>query len=104
MFEKVSGKKIKEAIKQSRMTQAQAAEKLGVKQSFISQMINEKTNVSLENLKKIAEITGKPLEFFAEKPEEDVSYGKNENINENINFKFIMNLIEENNKRDKTYS
>ena len=66
MFEKISGQKIKQAIKSARMTQTQVAEKLGCDQSFISQMINEKTNISADNLKKIAEITKKPLNFFVD--------------------------------------
>ena len=69
MFEKISGKKIKEAIKKAGFTQVEFAKKLNCKQSYISQMINETTNVSEETLKKISVLTKQPLNYFVDTPQ-----------------------------------
>lgn len=66
MFEKISGKKIKEAIKLAGFTQVEFAKKMNCKQSYISQMINGTTNVSEETLTKISILTKQPLSFFIE--------------------------------------
>lgn len=91
MFEKISGQKIKQAIKAAKLTQTQVAKKMGCDQSFISQMINEKTNISLDNLKKIAEITKKPLSFFVD----EKSYAE-ENNSDSIS---VKDFFEERMKR-----
>ncbi|MEA5001343.1 MAG: XRE family transcriptional regulator [Endomicrobiaceae bacterium] len=72
MFEKISGQKIKEAIKKAHLTQTEIARLLGVKQAYISQLINETTNISQKTLTRIASITKQPLNFFVEKNTNDI--------------------------------
>lgn len=64
MFERVSGKKIKQAIKESGYTQEKFAKKIKTDQSMISQWIIGKRNPKESSLKKIANATGKPLSYF----------------------------------------
>jgi transcriptional regulator with XRE-family HTH domain len=64
MFEKVSGQKIKKAIKETGATQEQFARQIKSTQAAISRIINGGRNPSLKSLKKIAAATGKPLNYF----------------------------------------
>jgi len=58
------GKKIREAMIEASLTQAQLAQKLGLKQQSISKWITETNDLTVSTLKKISEATNKPLQYF----------------------------------------
>jgi transcriptional regulator with XRE-family HTH domain len=65
MFEKVSGQRIKKAIKDAGYTQKEFVKKIGLaNRSIVSQWITGAYNPSLKSLEKIAVTTGKPISYF----------------------------------------
>jgi transcriptional regulator with XRE-family HTH domain len=64
MTKNYSNQKIKVAMFEAGLTQKELAAMLGVKQQLISKWITGILNPKLQSLKKIAEATGKPLNFF----------------------------------------
>lgn len=70
MLNKTIAEKIKEARKIARLTQLDLARKLDVKQQTISQYERGETSPDFDMLKKIADITTKPLNWFFNENEE----------------------------------
>lgn len=107
MFQKVSGQKIKQAIKESGMTQEKFSKKINSGRSMISQWIIGKRNPSLRSLEKIAMATGKPLSFFVENSG-NTQVGDNNTVGNNNNadtiaiMKKYIEKLEEENKSLKT--
>ncbi|WP_424244394.1 transcriptional regulator with XRE-family HTH domain [Elusimicrobium posterum] len=61
------GIKIKRAMQEANLTQAELAKKIGIKkQQQISKWVTDKSTPKAPTLKKIAEATGKPLNYFFE--------------------------------------
>ena len=58
------GKKIKIAMLESGFTQTTFAKKLGLTQSAISKLLNGNNGAAADTLQKIAEITGRPVNYF----------------------------------------
>jgi transcriptional regulator with XRE-family HTH domain len=59
-------RRVKQARNLSNLSQRQLGEKLGVSDKTISAYEAERAVPPLHTLKKIAEVTGKPIEFFFE--------------------------------------
>ncbi|MDR3243861.1 MAG: helix-turn-helix domain-containing protein [Elusimicrobiota bacterium] len=94
MYEKVSGQKIKLAVKESGFTQEEFAKKMGTKHSAISRWINGGRNPKLVTLKKISELTKKPMQYFFDT---SVNIGEvSDNATVNINQKDFEQLKKEN--------
>lgn len=66
MIKNFTAKKIKEAVKETGFTQGRFAKKIGIGESMISQWLAGTKNPTLTSLKKIADATNKPLNFFIE--------------------------------------
>jgi transcriptional regulator with XRE-family HTH domain len=64
MYEKVSGQKIKQAIKEAGFTQKDFAKKIKTHQPVIQNWIRGIRNIKLSTLKKISGLTGKELQYF----------------------------------------
>ena len=59
-------KKIKFAMIESGLNQTQLAKKIGITRQSLSEWLSSCENPKLENIRKIAEATEKPLEYFLE--------------------------------------
>lgn len=64
--EKNMGEKIRQAIKESGLTQQKLADKIGTSNPVVNVWVTGKRNPTTSSLKKIAEATGKPYSFFVE--------------------------------------
>jgi transcriptional regulator with XRE-family HTH domain len=72
MNRKVVGEKIRQARSVMKdLTQEKLAELMNVDKQVIYRLENGLKNITVEELKKIAEITGKPIEFFLEEIKEE---------------------------------
>ncbi|MDR0823425.1 MAG: helix-turn-helix domain-containing protein [Endomicrobium sp.] len=60
------GKKIKQAMIDSNLTQTELANRLGVKQQAVSRWVIGRTDITISTLQKVAEVTKKPLQYFFE--------------------------------------
>jgi transcriptional regulator with XRE-family HTH domain len=81
MFKKVSGQRIKKAIKDAGYTQEEFAKKIGLSnRSMISQWIVGAYNPSSRYLEKIADATGKPFDYFFAPPFNSAEVNGNGNI------------------------
>ena len=58
------GQKIKEAREQNKMTQSELGKLLGYTSVAITNYEKGKRKISIDDLEKIAQVTGKPLAFF----------------------------------------
>ncbi len=85
------GKQLKKILYEKNITQQELADKLGIKRPMISQWITSSRNPSLTSVRKIAEVLKTDINYFLQE--------KKSSEDEKINLKFIMNFIEENNKR-----
>jgi len=56
--------KLKEARKQRGLTLEQLAKKIGTSKSYIWEIENEPSNISAIHLLKLAQVLGKPCEYF----------------------------------------
>ncbi|MDX1607873.1 MAG: helix-turn-helix transcriptional regulator [Candidatus Spechtbacterales bacterium] len=66
------GKKLKKIRKQMGMSQKEFGKKLGISGSFVGYIENNKRRVNPNLLKKISDLTGKPVSYFyGEKPKLD---------------------------------
>ncbi len=57
---------LKEKIREAGKTQQQVADEMGVHQTLVSQWGNKKTNISLTDAVKLAQILGTSVEVVAE--------------------------------------
>lgn len=80
-FVKVSGVKIKQAIKEIGLTQEQFAKKMNLKPQVISRWVKEGSNIKEANLKKIAKETGKQINYFFKDTDGINQYIGNSNTN-----------------------
>ena len=64
MTTKTIGEKIKNAVRKTGMTNQEFCKKVGIGESVISRWLKGNRNPSIKSLKKIAEATNTPLEFF----------------------------------------
>jgi transcriptional regulator with XRE-family HTH domain len=93
MPKNIVGKLIELAMAEKELTQEQLAEKLGIRQSMISQWVNGKSNPKTATLKKISKATGMPLNFFLE----NSAFNVGDNVSQIINAKdydFLKREIE----------
>lgn len=58
------GQKIRQAMKEAGLTQQKLADKLGITNPVVNVWVTGKRSPRYENLKKIAEATNKPLNYF----------------------------------------
>ena len=66
------GKKVKKLREKMEMSQKQFGKKLGISGSFVGYIENNKRRVNPNLLKKISDLTGRPVSYFyGEKPELD---------------------------------
>ncbi|MDR1245035.1 MAG: helix-turn-helix transcriptional regulator, partial [Endomicrobium sp.] len=72
-----TAQKIKEAVKETGLTQGKFAKKIGIGESMISQWLASSRNPSLTILKKIARATNKPLSYFLDDSQTNVTTGDN---------------------------
>ena len=100
------GEKIKQAVKKTGLTQNEFEDKYNISRNLISRWVNGGGTPSIKSLKKIAQASDLPLDYFLENNtscEEKTGQTNNPSIN------LIMDLIkkqnqviEENNKRIET--
>lgn len=76
------GKRIKDRRQELGLSIRELARRTGLSASFISQIENHKTNVSLDSLRLIAEQLDAPIHQFFSEPTHDVSYSAAAAINE----------------------
>jgi transcriptional regulator with XRE-family HTH domain len=62
----INGKRIKQAVFESGLSQHKFAKQIGVKQSQLSQWITGKRNIGIRSLRRIMSATGKSFEFFTQ--------------------------------------
>lgn len=62
--EKILIKKLKLAMLESGLNQTQLAKKLGISHASVSAWLHNKANPGLDLLEKIAQVTGKPVNYF----------------------------------------
>lgn len=67
--------RIKEAVKNKGLTQQAFAKKYGFGESIVSKWLSGARNPSLSSLKKISKATDKPLSFFIEAQDKDLTIG-----------------------------
>jgi transcriptional regulator with XRE-family HTH domain len=63
--------KLEELLKKKGVTIADMCRATGINQSVISNLKNRDSNLSFENLVKVAKYLGVPMEYFADGEEED---------------------------------
>ncbi|MDR3048555.1 MAG: helix-turn-helix domain-containing protein [Elusimicrobiota bacterium] len=92
MDNKILGNRIKESIKEMGITQEEFAKSIGTSRTMISKWIRGDRNMSLTSLKKVAQASGKPIQFFFEidKTDKDNGGDKKDNIQNDI---FEIELI-----------
>lgn len=59
-------KKIKMAMLESGLNQTQLAKQIGISRQSLSEWLSQCENPKIENIKKIAKATGKPINYFFE--------------------------------------
>lgn len=64
MSKNILGEKIKEAVKKTGLTQTEFEQKFDISENLVSRWIKGDRNPSIKSLKKIAEATRTPLNFF----------------------------------------
>ena len=64
MVKKTIGEKIRDAVKKTGLTQQEFCKKVGIGESVISRWLKGDRNPSITSLKKIAEATNTPLNYF----------------------------------------
>ena len=85
MNKNILGEKIKEAIKKTGLTQTEFEKKFDISENLVSRWIKGDRNPSIKSLKKIAEATNTPLNFFLDNNLiSDASIKKESNIDEKI--------------------
>ncbi|MDR3124471.1 MAG: helix-turn-helix domain-containing protein [Endomicrobium sp.] len=98
MIKNYTAQKIKEAVKETGLTQRKFAKKIGIGESMISQWLASSKNPTLTTLKKIAKATNKPLTYFIDDAETIVNTGSNsvvgkyQNVNSDDNLANILNI------------
>lgn len=75
-------KKIKIAMLDSGLNQTQLAKEIGISRQSLSEWLSSCENPKLENIKKIAKATNKPVNYFFEQNGENIANG-NSTINVN---------------------
>ncbi len=75
-------KKIKIAMLDSGINQTKLAKELGISRQSLSEWLATSSNPKIEQIKKIAKITGKPLNYFFEKS--PIITGDNNTVNSKI--------------------
>ena len=75
-------KKIKIAMLDSGLNQTQLAKEIGISRQSLSEWLSSCENPKLENIKKIAKATNKPVNYFFEQTGENIANG-NSTININ---------------------
>ena len=85
MTKNILGEKIKEAVKKTGLTQTEFERKFDISENLVSRWIKGDRNPSIKSLKKIAEATKTPLNFFLDNNlTYDSSLTKETNIYEKI--------------------
>lgn len=75
-------KKIRAAMLDSGLNQTQLAKKLGISRQSLSEWLSTSANPKIEYIRKIAKITGKPVNYFFDNS--PIVTGDNNNVNSKI--------------------
>ena len=86
MNKNILGEKIKEAVKKTGLTQTEFERKFDISENLVSRWIKGDRNPSIKSLKKIAEATKTPLDFFLDNSLiSDITPSSKTDINDKIN-------------------
>jgi transcriptional regulator with XRE-family HTH domain len=88
------GTKIKQAIREMGLNQGEFAQKIQVKQQLVSAWITGYNNPSTTSLKKIAQATGKPLQFFFDNGENNQAANAQNNKDYSLEIELLKKEIE----------
>jgi transcriptional regulator with XRE-family HTH domain len=88
------GTKIRQAIREMGLNQGEFAQKMQIKQQLVSSWITGYRNPSTTSLKKIAQATGKPLQFFFDNGENNQSASVQNNKDNSIEIELLKKEIE----------
>jgi transcriptional regulator with XRE-family HTH domain len=91
-------KKIKQALFDANLTQKELSRKVGISQHQVSNLVCGGGSTKFKTLKKIARATNKPLSYFIDDSQTNIStgdnvvIGKNHNVNSGVNSKEALEI------------